>query len=69
LNRVVRDINGNGVKYLAAHYSPDLFKLERTLSCVGAGDARHWEPVVQPVKTAAAEREQRSHCLVILDGA
>lgn len=55
LDRVVRDANGRGVEYLAALYRPDMFKLEMTLSRVGAGDARHWEPVVNPGRAEAAE--------------
>lgn len=55
LNRVVRDAQGRGVEYLAALYRPDMFTLEMTLSRVGAGDARHWEPVLQPSRAEAAE--------------
>lgn len=55
LNRVVRDARGRGVEYLAALYRPDMFKLEMTLSRVGAGEARHWEPVVNPGPAEAAE--------------
>jgi GntR family transcriptional regulator len=55
LNRVVRDAQGRGVEYLAALYRPDMFKLEMKLSRVGAGDARHWEPVVNPTRAEAAE--------------
>lgn len=55
LNRVVRDADGKGVEYLAALYRPDMFKLEMTLSRVGAGDARHWEPVVNAGRAEAAE--------------
>lgn len=46
LVRVVRDGDGRGVEYLSALYRPDMFRLEMTLSRVGAGDARHWEPVI-----------------------
>jgi GntR family transcriptional regulator len=55
LNRVVRDAQGRGVEYLAALYRPDMFKLEMTLSRVGAGEARHWEPVVNAGRAEAAE--------------
>ncbi|WP_299418018.1 GntR family transcriptional regulator [uncultured Sulfitobacter sp.] len=55
LNRVVRDEQGRGVEYLAALYRPDMFKLEMTLSRVGAGDARHWEPVVNADPEKVAE--------------
>lgn len=55
LNRVVRDAQGRGVEYLAALYRPDMFKLEMTLSRVGAGDTRHWAPVVKPGRAEAAE--------------
>lgn len=55
LNRVVRDAQGRGVEYLAALYRPDMFKLEMSLSRVGAGDARHWEPVVKAARAEAAE--------------
>ncbi|QPH53221.1 GntR family transcriptional regulator [Pontivivens ytuae] len=46
VQRVVRDADGRGVEYLSALYRPELFRLEMTLTRVGAGDARHWEPVV-----------------------
>ena len=46
LRRTVRDADGRGVEHLSALYRPDLFRLEMTLSRVGAEDARHWEPVI-----------------------
>ena len=46
LKRVVRDVNGNGVEYLAALYRPDMFRLEMPLTRVGEGAARHWEPTI-----------------------
>ena len=46
LKRVVRDSSGRGVEHLSALYRPDMFRLEMTLSRVGAGKARHWEPVI-----------------------
>lgn len=46
LRRTVWDASGRGVEYLSALYRPDLFRLEMTLSRVGTGDARHWEPVI-----------------------
>ncbi len=46
LRRVVRDTEGRGVEYLSALYRPDLFRLEMTLARIGAGDNRHWEPVI-----------------------
>ncbi|MEM0947135.1 MAG: GntR family transcriptional regulator [Pseudomonadota bacterium] len=46
LRRVVRDADGTGVEYLSALYRPELFRLEMNLSRVGAGDARHWKPVI-----------------------
>ncbi len=55
LNRVVRDADGQGVEYLAALYRPDMFKLEMTLGRVGAGEGRHWEPVVNKAMQEAAE--------------
>lgn len=55
LERVVRDADGRGVEYLSALYRPDMFKLEMTLSRVGAGDGRHWEPVIKPPMSEAAE--------------
>jgi GntR family transcriptional regulator len=55
LNRVVRDAQGRGVEYLAALYRPDMFRLEMSLSRVGAGEARHWEPVVNKGRAEAAE--------------
>jgi GntR family transcriptional regulator len=46
VQRVVRDADGQGVEYLSALYRPDLFRLEMRLARVGAGETRHWEPVV-----------------------
>ena len=46
LKRIVRDASGRGVEHLSALYRPDMFRLEMTLSRVGAGEARHWEPVI-----------------------
>lgn len=48
LRRVVRDANGRGVEHLSALYRPDLFRLEMSLTRVGADEARHWEPVIGP---------------------
>lgn len=55
IDRVVRDSDGRGVEYLAALYRPDMFKLEMSLNRVGAGEGRHWEPVIQPARKDAAE--------------
>ncbi|MBV50318.1 MAG: GntR family transcriptional regulator [Sulfitobacter sp.] len=55
LDRVVKDEAGRGVEYLSALYRPDMFRLEMTLSRVGAGDGRHWEPVIEPARREAAE--------------
>lgn len=55
LDRVVRDAQGRGVEYLSALYRPDMFRLEMSLSHVGAGEARHWEPVIEPSRREAAE--------------
>ncbi len=46
LTRIVRDGDGRGVEYLSALYRPDVFNLQMTLTRVGNGAARHWEPVV-----------------------
>ena len=46
LERVVRDGEGRGVEFLSARYRPDLFRLEMTLARIGAGENRHWEPVI-----------------------
>lgn len=46
LRRIVRDADGRGVEYLSALYRPDLFRLEMKLARIGAGDNRHWEPVI-----------------------
>lgn len=46
VQRVVRDAQGRGVEHLSALYRPDLFRLEMDLARVGAGEARHWEPVI-----------------------
>jgi GntR family transcriptional regulator len=55
LDRVVKDAEGQGVEYLSALYRPDMFKLEMALTRVGAGKARHWEPVINPARKEAAE--------------
>ena len=55
LNRVVRDADGEVVEYLSALYRPDMFRLEMSLSRVGAGETRHWEPVVNKPLQEAAE--------------
>ena len=46
LKRVVRDVDDNGVEYLSALYRPDMFRLEMSLSRVGSGSSRHWEPAI-----------------------
>ena len=46
LRRVVRDVKGNGVEYLAALYRPDMFRLDMPLTRVGRGAGRHWEPAI-----------------------
>ena len=46
LERIVRDVDGRGVEHLSALYRPDRFRLEMSMTRVGAGDARHWEPVI-----------------------
>ena len=46
LRRVVRDVHGDGVEYLAGLYRPDMFRLEMPLMRVGQGSARHWEPAI-----------------------
>lgn len=48
LKRVVFDAEGKGVEHLSALYRPELFRLEMKLSRVGAGEARHWQPVIGP---------------------
>lgn len=52
IRRVVRDGAGRGVEHLSALYRPEMFRLEMTLNRVGAGDARHWEPVIGPAEGA-----------------
>ncbi|WP_299968625.1 GntR family transcriptional regulator [uncultured Roseobacter sp.] len=54
LRRMVRDVNGNGVEYLAALYRPDMFQLEMPLARVGSEQARHWEPVIGKPNEASA---------------
>jgi GntR family transcriptional regulator len=46
LERIVRDATGRGVEHLSALYRPDRFRLEMSMARTGAGDARHWEPVI-----------------------
>jgi len=56
LRRVVRDVDGRGVEYLSALYRADAFRLEMTLTRVGQGGDRHWEPVIgDPASREAAE--------------
>jgi len=55
LERVVRDAAGQGVEYLSALYRPDMLRLEMSLSRVGAGEGRHWEPVMNKAAQEAAE--------------
>lgn len=54
LQRVVFDIDGNGVEYLSALYRPDLFRLEMPLTRVGEGGGRHWEPAIGKHGTSEA---------------
>lgn len=51
LRRIVHDAGGCGVEVLSALYRPDMFRLEMSLARVGAGEARHWEPVIGVSKT------------------
>lgn len=46
LQRIVRDVDGRGVEHLSALYRPDRFRLEMSMTRVGAGKKRHWEPVI-----------------------
>ncbi len=46
LERIVRDSSGRGVEHLSALYRPDRFRLEMSMTRIGAGEARHWEPVI-----------------------
>ena len=46
LERIVRDSNGRGVEHLSALYRPDRFRLEMSMTRMGAGESRHWEPVI-----------------------
>jgi len=46
VQRVIRDADGQGVEFLSALYRPELFRLEMRLARVGAGETRHWEPVI-----------------------
>lgn len=55
LKRTVWDSSGRAVEVLTALYRPDLFHLEMTLTRVGDGEARHWEPVIgDPMQEAPA---------------
>jgi GntR family transcriptional regulator len=53
LKRVVRDVDGNGVEYLAGLYRPDMFSLEMPLTRVNSGGARHWEPAIGQAERGA----------------
>lgn len=55
LTRIVRDASGRGIEHLQALYRPDRFRLEMELDRVGAGDGRHWRPVILPGAREAAE--------------
>lgn len=55
IDRVVRDSDGRGVEYLSALYRPDMFKLDMSLSRIGAGEERHWTPVIETPQKDAAE--------------
>lgn len=56
LRRIVRDAEGRGVEYLSALYRADLFRLEMTMTRVGAENTRHWQPVISdPAAREAAE--------------
>ncbi len=46
LERIVRDETGRGVEHLSALYRPDRFRLEMSMTRIGAGESRHWEPVI-----------------------
>ena len=46
LERIVRDTTGRGVEHLSALYRPDRFRLEMSMTRIGAGESRHWEPVI-----------------------
>lgn len=46
IERVVRDDTGRGIELLSAQYRPDKFRLDMTLSRVGARGRRQWAPVV-----------------------
>lgn len=46
LERIVRDSSGRGVEHLSALYRPDRFRLEMSMTRIGAGESRHWEPVI-----------------------
>ena len=46
LRRVVKDIDGNGIEFLAALYRPDMFRLEMSLARVSKGNERHWQPAI-----------------------
>ncbi len=48
LNRVVYDVNGNGIEHLAALYRPDRYRLQINLTRAGDGDSRYWEHVNAP---------------------
>ena len=48
LHRVVLDVNGAGVEYLAGLYRPDMFRLDMALNRVGEGGERHWTPTIGP---------------------
>ncbi|MDJ1009675.1 MAG: GntR family transcriptional regulator [Paracoccaceae bacterium] len=46
IDRLVRDSSGRGVEHLSALYRPDRFRLDMSMTRTGAGEARHWEPVI-----------------------
>ena len=55
LTRVVYDVDGRGIEYLAALYRPDRYRLELTLNRVGSGDAPRWQPVAGGAERVGAD--------------
>ena len=53
IDRVVQDDAGQGVEYLSALYRPDMFRLDVTLSRVGAKGKREWAPMIGKTRAKA----------------
>lgn len=54
VTRVLFDRDGRGVEHLTALYRPDRFNLEMRINRTGAGESRHWAPVLHAEEMTTA---------------